>query len=217
VSVFNNSGIPTFDFYDAAHVGTAGHAPDTTSGNVGVEVIFNTGNNPVSSRTLVGAIYTNASSITDAVNNRTLLSWFNRQRKTMQNAFTASRSTASTSLVEINAEIRCNFLCWSDDFVDLNFNGYVDNNTASNYVIVVIGVDVTSGANGNTSAVALSVPGGGGFGFPVGLTDKRSGLAEGAVHFATILGAVGANTGNFQKATGTTGDQFPALQGSIMG
>lgn len=71
-----------------------------------------------SSRTLVGMVRTNASSqFQDGGAYLGVLSFFNRQRKVGQAKFTANRTLAAAVGVftEVNAEIRVQFLTWSDE------------------------------------------------------------------------------------------------------
>ena len=89
VFAFINGGVVTADFRTAAT-----HAPSTTAGNEGVEIL--TGDD---SRTLIGLVHTfGASAIfVDSATQRFVVSWFNRRRRRhLLNTFTASRTTTST-------------------------------------------------------------------------------------------------------------------------
>jgi len=197
VYVFNNSGTLTFDF------STTAHATSATATNVGTEI-----KNGDDTRTFVGAIYTNSSAITDSVTTRTVISWFNRQRKNLLNSFTAQRTTTSTTLVEVNTEIRCTFIMWADDVLDVSVNGY-SFNVGSFGTTTAVGIDATTFQTASTF---------GGAGASIGFREFRSGITEGALHTATVYGASGsgANAATWAKANASV-DTFPSLSGSIMG
>lgn len=93
VFLFNNSGTVTFDFY----LTTSGtHMTDTSAGNVGVEVLSN-GGSPVSSRSYVGKISTNATP-NFQVQGVGVISWFRQTTITIsapnqEGSFTSGSST----------------------------------------------------------------------------------------------------------------------------
>lgn len=176
---------------------TTGHSTDTTTG-----VEIKTGD---ATRTLVGMartagtawIYTNLQMF--------VLSYFNRRERVGNWLFSATRTTTSTSYVEINSEIRLEWLTWADEPVKFNVNGSVVNSGANN-CITSIGVD------GTTPQDAISVM----------LGTNRSGCAishsnsfsEG-YHYSTVLGYVSAGTGSW-LGSGTAGDRT-THQAIVMG
>lgn len=85
---------------------TTGHATHTN----GVEI-----KNGDSTRTLVGMARTNASANwVDSDTQVFVLSYFNRIKKIGASSLSANRSTSSNTLVEIDPEIRVEFLTWGD-------------------------------------------------------------------------------------------------------
>jgi hypothetical protein len=163
------------DFWPLA----GGHLTDGTAGNIGVEVRSN-GGAADSTRTLVGMVMTDAgSNFSDFLT----LSWFNRRIKVRRTNFSASRSTSSTSLVELNTEIRNAFLCWASETVDWRMNGGIGGGNSNVYV----------GASFDGGAAELAVAATAGRIMPAGTSDLKTGLAEGA-HYLTALGAVDAGT-----------------------
>lgn len=93
----------------ALELSATGHSTHTNS------VEIKTGD---STRTLVGMARTNASSqFVDDEKNICVLSYFNRKRKLGKSKFTASRDlpAATQVFVEVNQEIRVNFLTWADE------------------------------------------------------------------------------------------------------
>lgn len=188
VSVYNNNGTLTLAFWAAS---TYGHMPDTTAGNVGVEVIESSGT-PESAHSLVGLLATNASSqFSDADGNRLLLSWFNRSWKRSQTTFSTNRTTTSSSFTEINSEIRNNFLCWSTDDVRVHLNGSAANST-TNPVSSAISFDgsavetVTSTNQTSTSDAPSNIA--------LNFEKEAGVLSETAQHYATVEGAVSGSS-----------------------
>ncbi len=207
VYAFLNGSTVTADFWDVASGGA--HATSATAGNVGTEI--RSGDD---TRTLIGAVYTDASAhLNDSDANRTVLSWFNRQPKRLQNAFTATRTTTSTTFAEINSEIRCTFITWADDPPSIGFTGQFFMTGGAAGVIAGIGLDNGTATITPTSACASSTVSGGG----IGLTEV-TGISEGASHFFTMAGVAGTSTtGSWQKATSVTGEQFGTLTGTLRG
>lgn len=60
----------------------------------------------------------------DTIKQRFVRSWYNRDRPRGASVFTADRSTTSTTLIELNTEIRCEFLVWDDENIQANFSGW---------------------------------------------------------------------------------------------
>ena len=178
------------------------------AGNVGV--MIKSGDN---TRTLVGAA-AYVGGFQDSDSNRLVLSWFNRQPKRLQNAYTATRTFSFNSIAEINSEIRINFMAWADDPPMLGLGGggfYMSSGAAG--AISGIGIDVTNAFTGitvattNATAPAAGIP-----------PQTFAGLTENALHFAALLGNAGASSaGSWQKATSISGESFPTLIGSLRG
>jgi hypothetical protein len=202
VFAFVNSGTLTCDFRTDGN----GHLPDNTAGNIGTEVRVSSGSTRDSSRSLIGAVFTNGSSqFVDSLTNRTVISWYNRQLKTFQNAFTATRTTASISFVEINTEIRCNFIIWSDDAITMSAIGQ-SFNSGANATASALSVDTNINF---TSAMSGTLP------TPLSLAQTRT-TTEAAIHYITLYGAVAAGTGSWAKS-GVSGESFPSITGYIHG
>jgi hypothetical protein len=100
----------------------AGHNPDTTPGNIGVEIIAG-----YPGRTLVGLVWTNASAQFSPINTR---SWFNRQKMSTYTNFIGV-STTSLTPIELYPSARVSFVCWADDMISGTVYGETINNTAS--------------------------------------------------------------------------------------
>jgi hypothetical protein len=190
VYAFSNSGTITADF------AATSHATSSTAGNVGVEI--KSGDD---TRSLIGMIATNASSqFADSASQRFTRSWFNDSGLLLQNNFTALRSTSSSSLVEINSEIRCQFLCWAGEVVEMFGNGVVNNSTNSGpcyFGVSFNGSTPITFSGGNTSAGSAQPQSGACSAF-------SNSLSEGSVQYATIFGSVlnGGGTLNFPVSVG---------------
>lgn len=95
-------------------------------------------------RSLVGMVNPiTGPAFADAQNDRRVLSYYNRRRKSLYGAFTTNRTTTSTTLAEVNAENRVRFLSW----------GVADESFGLNIVAT------NSGANLTTAALALDAIG----------------------------------------------------------
>jgi Collagen triple helix repeat (20 copies) len=181
VYAFNNSGTVTGDFRTDGN----GHITDTTSGNEGVEVRCSSGTTPDPTRTLVGMCRTNASSqFENSAAFRGVISWFNRRLIRIDNAFTETVSTGSTTYIEVSTSIRCQFLTWVDNAIDMTFCG-VSFNNGSNTGYTALAADgiVIDGFTAATNA-------GAGLYYPVGIAGGLGGAAaitEG-FHYATVFG-----------------------------
>ena len=152
---------------------TTGHAGDAT---LGVEV-----KSGDATRTLVGMARTNGSAAwVDSATQRFVRSWFNRQTAALKNSFTADRATISVGTpVELNSEIRCEFLTWADEVVSGAMTGYCFSSTTS-YCYHAITFDGTTPDTGTVAATFGST------GDPLGAHVRKAGLSEG-YHYATFV------------------------------
>jgi hypothetical protein len=157
-------------------------------------------------RTLVGMARTNGSTAwTDSATQRFVRSWFNDPGAALLNNFTANRSTSSTSFVELNSEIRIEFLVWSGETFQVGATGNV--NAASNATVsTAIGFDGTTADDSSTQTGVGGVTGN----YGIGLILFKSGLAEG-YHYATLLG--NTNSGTSTWSGGSTAGARTVLTG----
>jgi hypothetical protein len=131
---FDNGGVLTADFRTAAT-----HATSTTAGNEGTEIL--TGND---TRSLIGMCRSGAAAgvfLAPSATNLSVLNWFNKKTLRGQGVFTAERSLSSATPVEINTEIRVNFLSWTDP-VQIVMAGAMLNSAVDN-VYAFLAVDAT--------------------------------------------------------------------------
>ena len=175
---------------------TTAHATDTaTSGNLGVEI-----KSGDATRTLVGmARVITGPAWADTEAQRFVVSYFNRKSINGRSSLSTNRTTTSTSYVEINSEIRNEFLTWADEGVNISCGGICQNDTTVQGATSSIGIDGTTAEDVYYSAQAFA--GGADLSFACAL--NKSGLSEG-YHYATLLGKVSANTGTW-KGSGTAG------------
>lgn len=166
---------------------TTAPAVDTSSG-----LYVKTGD---ATRLFVGAAVTNATpNFVNADGNRLVASWFNPQVIRSRTAFSATRSTASTTFVEVNSEIRNNVLVLPGRSVDYAITGTV-NNSGTGTTVTGIGFDGTTAENEASSFGTGTTANG-----PVALQGTKTGLSTGS-HYATLLGMTNANTSNWYSAT----------------
>ena len=163
-----------------------GHSQDATTG-----VEIKTGD---ATRTLVGMIYTNASSqFADAPATRHVASWFNRRSVGATLSTSVQVGFTNTSFTEVSATYRTSFLTWGDEAVDVKATGQMIHGTAGQSASIQSWVDGV--AHGNVSAMYESVSNGGmTFASTNTLPVSGTPLAEGQ-HIAQVFGAVTAGGG----------------------
>lgn len=174
---------------DLLEASTTGHSRDASNG-----VETKTGD---ATRSLVGMASPIAGPAwADSSSQRFVRSWFNRRAQRLSTSFTAQRSTASLSFVEINAEIRSEFLIWTDELAEAMIVGSFNNSST--------GLSYVSMAYDGITAESLVLTNAGAATFvPAGYTNLKEGLAEG-YHVATVVGKVSANTSSY----GRTGEHI---------
>lgn len=184
IFAFINGGIVTADFRTAAS-----HATSAAAGNEGVEIL--TSND---SRTLIGICRTiAAAAFADSASQRFVRSWFNPNCAFSSKSQTAILTTTSTvaGFVELSTAMRCEWVNFANEIVDVFFTGSVFSGTSTAIAInTSIGIDGTTAVEGafalqNTYADVLA--------HDVAVRTAAS-LAEG-YHYATPLGRLNAGTG----------------------
>ena len=180
------------------------HATDTAAGNIGVEI-----KSGDATRTLVGMVRLNAAvNFVNSATQRFLLNWFNRRGLHGANTFTATRTTTSAGYVEINTEIRVEFLTWATEAVGASCIGFGFQSTQGEFFATALAFDGTAQdagglATGPQANYYVMLNGGGVYS-----------LAEG-YHYATWFGAVSAGTGSYYG--GAQQDQRCTVAISIRG
>lgn len=154
---------------------TTGHSTDTTTG-----IEIKTGD---ATRTLVAQ----ARAITgpawqDTIQQRFVISWFNRRPISLQGVFTAPRATSSATYTEPNAEIRTEFLAWSGDPVSSTITGELSHSVANIQVRTVVGLDGSQGEGHGTTLTAA-------IGNVAGVSAFFCYYVTEGYHFASLLGS----------------------------
>ncbi|MFY2854970.1 hypothetical protein ACOTJG_13440 [Achromobacter xylosoxidans] len=151
------------------------------------------------SRSLVGMIYTNASSqFVDSVTQRHCLNWFNRRSLNCY-IFSGSSFNFTTSVgAEISTTLRASFLSWPDEATAASITGYASVSTG-NIANIQVSVDGSNSLVGGSFSIFPPSGGGqGGYSSVANLT-----LSEG-LHTSQIWGAVaGGATGTIQNTVNT--------------
>jgi hypothetical protein len=182
IYAYMNSGTMTLE------ASTTGHAEDSATG---MEI-----KSGAATRTLVGMARTNASSqFVQTSANLGVLSYFNRRVKAIKAAFTADRTTTSTSYAEINSEIRVPFLTWGDSDVAFSVRGAVHNDTINTRVQTAVGIETGGSVNVRGGTSIRQGPGTNAQEFSAafsGFADESEGY-----HYATVMGRVGTGTGTW--------------------
>lgn len=148
--------------------------------------------------TLVGMARTTAATAwADTGSQRFVRSWFNDPGISLQGTLSTNRTTTSTTNVEINTEIRINFLIWAGETIVLQMSGGAVRNSANGG-----GVHTLFAIDGTTAEPL----GGCYFANPTGQTGAqgalsgvrtRATLSEG-FHFATLVGRVNTGTATWE-------------------
>lgn len=177
--LWNSDGLGTY----VIDWSTTSHSTDTSTG-----IEIKTGD---ATRVLVGMAYLVGANFLESGANRLVASWFNQRQVAAVGAFTANRTTTSTTFAELNSEIRCNFLAWAGS-VTAGYAGSVSN-SGNNITQSLLSLDSSSGTSGGFAGQFQPSAG-----FtPMGMGSAVN-VAEG-FHFITILGAVAAGTGTWQS------------------
>lgn len=184
IYAFMNAGVMTLEASATTHATQAGTGVEIKSGD--------------GTRTYIGMAKTTAGTAwIDDTTTVGVISYFNRRAKSIVNNFTASRTTTSTTYVELNSEIRGNVLTFPDEAVIATGQGVLKSNNTASYVAVSIGFDGTNQENGMVAAFTSAANSEYGF----NVTVRKSGLSEGS-HYATLLGNnSGGNTSTFMGGT----------------
>lgn len=187
-----NSGTMTLE------ASTTAYATDATTG-----VAIKSGD---ATRTLVGmARPITGPAWADSNAQRFVLSYYNRVRKYGEGHFTAIRTTTSATFVELNSEIRVEFLAWGDTALQFSTSGGFYNSTANaNYSIISLdGVATPIARAVEATAASYETP----------LTMSGFVTPSAGYHYATIAGRVGGGTGSWDGV----GDGACYLHASIEG
>lgn len=153
-------------------------------------------------RRLVGMARTNGSAAWELVR-----SFFSDPGVVVRSNFTAERSSAGvTSYTEINSEIRCGFLAWADEIIDVTSAGTIRIDAASGRDFFhAIGID------GTVQDAFTQGDGSGSANITASLSISVSGLSEG-YHYATIMGKGELADFNGHYAGGATAGERTTLQ-----
>jgi hypothetical protein len=165
VYTFMNSGTMTLE------LSTIGH----TTGTTGIEQ-----KSGDATRSLVGMIRTNATiQFVNSQQQRFCLNWFNRQTIGGSSGFAANRSTTSSTMVEISASERLEFLAWGNEAVFMSSPVNASINTAGS-VNTALYTDASSYATAFATVTA-------GQGVSI-TTQVPATFASDGYHFASVYG-----------------------------
>jgi hypothetical protein len=188
IYAYMNAGVMTLE------ASTTTHATDATTG-----IEIKSGD---ATRTLVGMARTVTNAWVDTASQRFVRSWFNESPVVSNSAFTAVRSTASATFVELNTEIRCEILLWANDTTETDFNGAIQHASGGSLTYSSLGIDGTTAENVLSlfavAAIAqdVNIYKTASFAFP------KIGLSEG-YHYFTLLGRSNTGTASW-LGSGTT-------------
>ena len=166
---------------------TTAHSTDATTG-----VEIKTGD---ATRTLVAATYTGAGTPGVFQSGGLTRSWFNDPGFASLGTFSADRSTASTSFVELDPEIRVYFFSWNKQVMKVCADG--NSSVTGGSTGTSVGLDGATSYPGFEATGVVHFNGG-----PVPITSKGFLTIESeGVHYATLLGKNSGGTSVFRSAT----------------
>jgi hypothetical protein len=142
---------------------------------------------------------------------RFVLSWPNRRNLATIAFYTAPRSTASAVFVEVNAEIRNEFLYWAGDAVVFHADGQCSHSLANGIVGSTLAVDGTTNLDAASGGQSYGINSS----FPMAMTGEASALTEG-YHYITLLGFQGGGGTATWTGAGAP-NQRTSLKGFIQG
>lgn len=183
-----------YAFWNGAALALEASATTHATHTDGVEI-----KNGDASRTLVGMARTiTGPAWVDTDEQRLVLSYYNRGTIRGRSTFSANRSTASATFVELNTEIRVEFLTWGDEAQILSANVAV--NSAAGDPKSAIGID---GANvREISVISASSSGSSATGAAVGALMETEGY-----HVATLLGHTSGGVNGTWRGSATAGER----------
>lgn len=205
IFIYDNSGTLTLETTNWTNATTRATALTTQNG-----VLVKSG--AVTRRYLGTACTTVSSGQTeDSYTNRFLWNYYNRVRRPMTNTFTTGRATSSTSLTELNTEIRVNYLIgFAEESVSLSSSGSVSV-AASSWAVTGIAVDSTTTSVCTTGSSAAAS----GVGASIGMnTDNLSAVGT---HFATILGSTSVSACTWSGGAVANTNSPVILNGNVNG
>lgn len=133
-------------------------------------------------RTLVGAAFTDTGGAWADTNGKLwVLSYFNRRRKASRTVLTVSLSSTTTGYIEVDSNLRNNFINWSDETVLVDSKMPLSGLVAATNSIW--GQHELDGTTAGDSAESTSSAG---FTVPVTNHSTFSGVTEAATHYVTL-------------------------------
>lgn len=191
IYAYMNAGVMTLEY------STTGHTTDPANG-----VEIKTGD---ATRSLVGfARAVTGPAWEDSTSRRFVASWFNPVSRYLVGAFSASRATASATFVEVNTEIRVEWVQFANTTVDLGLNGFVSATVGSASTGVALDAVLQDGSSAATGTTPQPVSG------------KMSTIASEGYHFATLVGTAGGAGGTITYSGGANAASVrTSLQGTL--
>jgi hypothetical protein len=190
VFCYDNAGVPTLEFLVWTN--------DTTRAT---GLVYQDGilvKSGATTRRYLGTFYTTSTTTTeDSLAKRYLWNYYNRVIRQGLTTYSANRSTTSAAYVEVNSEIRAQFLLGvSEDAVFAALNGSVDNTSAARIAnaIAFDGTTASAGLETYSPLGAANVDAG------IAISGYKTGLSAG-FHYATHLGAADAGTAIWYTAS----------------
>lgn len=201
----NGRVLPIYYIYAYMNAGTmtleASTVSHTTDASTGNEI-----KSGDATRSLVGMAALVAGGFVDSLTQHFVSSWFNRAPVFLRNNFTAARSTTSSTIIEINSEIRVETLAWLNDVYKVSMIGgaAVAAGSALGSAVIFQDQSIPASALAGTGT-QIQVPGNGAnnqlYSVPIAAQ-----MSEG-YHYFTVGGDVGSGS-TITYSGGATIDAF---------
>ncbi len=143
----------------------------------------------------------------DSEANRFVNNFYNQVERPMRKSFTTARTTTSTSYVEVNSEIRNNWVQGVSDAVKLFITGSANNSNTNNSLNVAIGIDNATALE-SIGLVTVNNP------QAISLASVRTTAA--GFHYGTLLGTVQTGTTGTWQGGATSATNAPATVQTIV-
>lgn len=190
----SNSGLSAstgYYMYAFMNSGTMTLEASTTGYTTGTNGVYT--KSADSTRTLVGQIYTNASSQFQFSNSVCgVLTWFNQFNIALQPVNGTGTLTATTP-TEINSSLRVSTLVWSGKYLDATLDGFSSAAVSQAAVVTGIGIDSSTAINGQQSQGNSAFAGAG---VPCSVRNTTSGT-ELTLHTFYALGYTSTGSGSW--------------------
>jgi hypothetical protein len=188
VYAYDNAGATALEASATGHATDSAYGVEVKSGDV--------------TWTLVGMLFTSGASLfVSSLSAQLVVSWFNRHPHRLRGTFSTNRTTASATWVEVNSEIRVEYLSWGsvEMSVFAQATASVKNDVLAASTYLALGSDgavIDGGVQLDQFVLANSA----------GLCAASAIVIAEGYHYLTVMGRVSSGTGTY-AGSGTNGER----------